>query len=159
MPVCHAVLPRTASLRQLDCCRCLVMITMMALGLLLPAAFCLILGSRCELLFLTVAVAMPFRFLVDNFFVSVLFFSPSFCCWLCVLCWVFARLLFRHVCISFHLISYGGGSAPMFVLLTGSQPVVISFVQQRALSHVRPAIPASPGSNPQPTTTAAWHNR
>lgn len=26
--------------------------------------------------------------------------------------------------------------APMFVLLTGSQPVVISFVQQRALSHV-----------------------
>lgn len=48
---------------------------MMALGFLLPAAFCLILGSRCELLFLAVAVARPSRFLVDNFFVSVLFFS------------------------------------------------------------------------------------
>lgn len=143
------------------------MITMMALGFLLPAACCLLpyFGlSRWELLFLAVAAARPFRFLVDNFFVlGFVFFSASFCCCLCVLCWVFARLLFRHVCISFHLISYGGGSAPMFVLLTGSQPVVISFVQQRALSHVRPAIPASPGSSPQPTTTtttaAAWHNR
>lgn len=78
MPVCQAVLPspsllvHTASLRQLDCCRCLVMITMMALGFLLPAACCLLpyFGlSRWELLFLAVAAARPFRFLVDNFFV------------------------------------------------------------------------------------------
>lgn len=46
------------------------MITMMALGFLLPAAFCLISGSLVwELLFLAVAAARPFRFLVDNFFV------------------------------------------------------------------------------------------
>lgn len=48
------------------------MITMMALGFLLPAACCLspYFGlSRWELLFLAVAAARPFRFLVDNFFV------------------------------------------------------------------------------------------
>jgi len=37
--------------------------------------------------------------------------------------------------------------APMFVLLTGSQPVVISFVQQRALSHAR-TTPPPPASHP-----------
>lgn len=45
---------------------------MMALGFLLPAACCLLpyFGlSRWELLFLAVAAARPFRFLVDNFFV------------------------------------------------------------------------------------------
>lgn len=47
--------------------------------------------------------------------------------------------------------------APMFVLLTGSQPVVISFVQQRALSHARTtpypcALPPGPPSTPFYTT-------
>lgn len=50
--------------------------------------------------------------------------------------------------------------APMFVLLTGSQPVVISFVQQRALSHARttPYPCESPPPLGSPTLYPLLHN-
>lgn len=69
---------------------------------LLPASFLLI----CELLFC-------FRCLLPAAFRLIIFCFGRFCCFCCFRFSVFGLvfcvfwLLFRHVCISFHLISYG----------------------------------------------------